>query len=226
MAVYSMFETLMSLPLFKGASEEQISAFVEKTHLSFKSFNPGEKIALCNDTCRTLWCLISGEMEVSHPLFSGKLIVRERVGSGRFIGVEHLFGLDNRLGLSAMALSRCGTMEIQKQQYMSLLQNNQIFLMNIMNYLARSSQKCYNLISAADVTSLVSLLARIVDVTTTNESTFVSMESAGVPLFDFFSNLFPNAEAQLRYLAECGVVEIVSDRQIAFPSRVRLMEHV
>jgi len=221
-----MFETLMSLPLFKGASVEQISSFVEKTNLSFKSFNPGEKIASYKDSCKTLRCLISGEMEVSHPLFSGNLMVYETVGPGRFIGVEHFFGLDHRLELSARALSRCGTMEIQKHQYMSLLQNNQIFLMNILNYLARSAQKGYNVLAEAEYGSLVSLLAHMVDTTTTNESTFVSVESVGVPLIEFFSKLYSDADVQLKSLAENGVLVIVSDRKIAFPSRVHLMEHV
>lgn len=221
-----MFETLMSLPLFKGASVEQISSFVEKTNLSFKSFNPGEKIASYKDTCRTLRCLISGEMLVSHPIFSGKLTVHETSGPGRFIGVEHLFGLDNKLELSAIASCRCGTIEIQKSQYLSLLQNNQIFLMNILNYLARSAQKCYNFHAWIKSGSLVSLLAHVVDSTTTGESKLISVESVGSTLLEFLSLFYSDAEKQLRSLAEIGLLEIVSDRKIAFPSRVHLMEYV
>lgn len=43
-----MFETLMGLPLLSGASHEQISGFIAKTHLDFSTFNPGDEIVALN----------------------------------------------------------------------------------------------------------------------------------------------------------------------------------
>lgn len=226
MAGYSMFETLMSLPLFKGASVEQISAFVEKTHLAFKTYNPGETIASGKDSCRTLRCLISGEMRVAHPMFSEGIIVNETVSAGRFIGAERLFGLDNHLGFKARALTRCGTMELPKSQYMTLLQSNQIFLMNCLNYLARSAQKGFSVLAEADPGSLASLLAHMINVTTTHESRDISVESVNCPVKEFFSGILHDAESQLDVLESEGVVSMADYRQLLVPSRERLMEFV
>lgn len=221
-----MFETLMSLPLFKGASAEQISAFVEKTHLAFKTYNPGETIASGKDSCRTLRCLISGEMQVAHPLFSDNIIVHETAPAGRFIGAERLFGLDNHLRFKARALTRCGTMELPKSQYMTLLQTNQIFLMNCLNYLARSAQKGCGVLVDADAGSLASLLAHMVNVTTTHDSRDISVESVNRPVKEFFANILRDADRQFDTLEGEGIVSMANDRQLLVPSRERLMELV
>lgn len=72
MTKFSMFETLMSLPLFKGASHEQISLFVEKTHLSFKNYNPGENIASASSllvTTGAIWCKTLKSRSLSGDFF-------------------------------------------------------------------------------------------------------------------------------------------------------------
>lgn len=218
-----MFETLMSLPLFKGASHEQISMFVEKTHLSFNSYEPGDTIVSASDICSNVCCLLSGTMTVEHPVFSGNIVVREIVGHGRFLGVERLFGLDNRFALSARAADKCGTMEFSKNQYLALLQSNQIFLMNSLNYISRHAQKCESFINDGCNGSLLSVLAHILDAKTSPESMLIFLESVYAPLSDCLAFALPSASCQIDALARAGLVRVVSDHKLEIPSRERLI---
>lgn len=220
-----MFEILMSLPMFRGVSQEQISSFVDKTHLLFRTYQPGERIVSERDSCRSVRCLISGEMEVTHPLFAGRLHVRERVGSGRFIGLDRLFGLNLHFNFSARAATKCGTMEFPKAQYMALLQSNQIYLMNCLNYLSLSSQRAESPVVDSVPGSLVSLLARIVDMTTTRDSKDIELSSSGMPLADFFRKVMPiDDPSEFDTLCGEGVLEVVSDEKVIVPDRKRLLD--
>lgn len=218
-----MFETLMSLPLFKGASYEQISLFVEKTHLSFNSYGPGEWIVTDKDTCRNLCCLLSGTISVMHPVFSGNIIVREVVGPGRFMGVERLFGLENGFSFSARALVRCGTMEFSKNQYLSLLQSNQIFLMNSLNYISRYAQKCEAFITDSRMDSLLSLLVHLIEAKTAPDSRQIRIESTTVPLIEYLSFSVPVCGDQITPLVDSGLIRVLSDYMIEIPSRRQLL---
>lgn len=224
MTKFSMFETLMSLPLFKGASHEQISLFVEKTHLFFKNYNPGENIISCHEECSRLQCLLSGSMEVVYPLFSGNILLHETVGAGRFLGVERLFGLDNNFNMTVRAVERCGTMEFSKNQYLSLLQSNQIFLMNCLNYISRHAQKCESLIEDACFDSVLSLLGHIVDSKTLPDTRVIKFESTAVPLMEYFSSFMSVNNDQFRKLVDKDIIRVISDYILEIPSRSIFMD--
>ena len=223
MTKFSMFETLMSLPLFKGASHEQILLFVEKTHLSFKNYNPGENIVSESEECSRLRCLLSGSMEVVYPLFAGNVLLHETVGAGRFLGVERLFGLDNTFNMTVSAVERCGIMEFSKSQNLTLLQSNQIFLMNCLNYISRHAQKCESLIGDACFESILSLLVHIVDSKTFPGSSSIKFESTTVPLIEYLSSFMPVNDEQLKKLADRGIIRVVSDYVLEIPSRSQLL---
>ncbi|MDE6392178.1 MAG: cyclic nucleotide-binding domain-containing protein [Muribaculaceae bacterium] len=223
MAELSMFETLMSLPLFKGASHEQIALFVEKTHLSFNSYEPGEMIVAASDVCRNVCCLLSGTMSLEHPVFFGNIIVREVVGQGRFLGVEKLFGLDNRFSMSARALVKCGIMEFSKNQYLTLLQSNQIFLMNSLNYISRYAQKCESVIAEGYHDSLLSVIVHIIETRTSAESRRICIESTRVPLLEYLSSVVSSASSQLDSLCDAGLVRSVTDYKLEILSREQLI---
>lgn len=224
MPKYSMFETLMSLPMFKGVSRDQISSFVEKTNLLFRTYQPGERIVTERDNCRSVKCLISGEMEVVHPLFAGRLVVRERVGSGRFIGLDRLFGLNLHFNFTAHAVTKCGTMEFSKAHYMALLQSNQIYLMNCLNYLSLCSQRAESAVVDCIPGSAVSLLARIVDMTTTRDSGHIEISATGMTLRDFLRGVALFDEAELDSLCADGVLEVISPDTVMVADRKRLLD--
>ena len=58
-----MYDTIMSLPLFKGVSRERISYFLEKTSISFLKYKSGDIILRHDDEITKLRFVISGKIK-------------------------------------------------------------------------------------------------------------------------------------------------------------------
>lgn len=223
MSEISMYETLMELPLFKGASLEQISTLIEKYHLEFNTYDANSTIVASGSSCRTLKCILSGEVNIVHPVFAGKLLVNETAGRGRYIGFERLFGLDNKFKYSVRALTRCGTLDLSKSQYMQLLQSDQIYLFNALNYLSRSAQRNEDAIINADIISLISTLAFIIDVTTVKSSRNIYIESVGRSIIDVFGDISEKAADEINQLVERGIISLSSPNTMKILDRDGLL---
>lgn len=224
MSENTMYETLMSLPLFSGASSEHFSRFVERCNLDFKTYAPGEVVMKPENSVRTLMCLVSGRMEASHSLLSGRVNVREDVLPGRFIGVERLFGLNNHLNYTAVAKTRCGTMEVDKQQYLTLVSEHRVFLLNLLNYLSRPVQQFHDVLYESSSLSLICRLSAILQCVTTRDSENVEIWSVGSPLADVLANNNTDALRQLVMLESRGYIESHDDRHIRILDRDHLIE--
>lgn len=219
MATLSMFETLMSLPIFSGANREQISLFVEKTHLDFDSFNPGETIFTSNDSCDVVVCLLSGEVRLSHALYNNSLVLEESVRPNKVLCIERLFGMDNRFRCSAMAISKCGIMKFSKNQYISLVQSDPIFLLNSLNYLSLKTQRQCDAILKRNPGDLTTFLASLIDRFTFRDSYDVVFRSVKMPIKDFFIKQKYYSESQFDQLLSSGLIKIVDSYSVAVLNR-------
>ena len=181
-----MYETLMNLPLFRGANQDQMSSFIEKTHLEFKIFNTGDTIAKTGERCRTLKSLISGRAALRHSLFKGRLILTDEREAPDFIAPERLFGLENAYRFEAWAVTRCGTVEISKSQYLDLLRKNPVFLLNYLNHLCREAQTGLDVLKYPYVGTTKAFLILILQLLTSKQSQNIVIESPASPIKDFF----------------------------------------
>lgn len=224
MGNYSMYETLMNLPLFRGAGEDLISAIIEKTHLSFDIYERGDVICSQKRNCETVLALISGKISVSSIILDGKLKVTQTVGAGRFLGFDHLWGLDTKFPYTVTALERCGTIEFPKKQYISLLQSHQILLFNCLNYLSYSSQKSQNFLKELNTSDDKSLLLGILNTCTFRDAEEIVLESTGKPIMDCIE-VFPEPFLDaVRTLEEAGAVEIKDNKFLKILSRTAFMD--
>lgn len=139
MARVSMYETLMSLPLFNGVSAEKLSLLLEKIPLEFNKVAKGEPLAHEGDACDMLQFLLTGEAVVRRRLFSGRLLMEQRVGAGYVFMPEHLFGLHTEYNADIIAYTAASVMSISKHRYLEMLEMDRVYQVNLLNYL---SYKC------------------------------------------------------------------------------------
>lgn len=218
-----MYETLMSLPLFGGASSDQFSKFVERCNLDFETFEPGETVLRPETNVRTLKCLVSGCLEIIHPIFNGRLKVIEEAGPGRFLGAERLFGLNHRLHYRAVAKSRCGTMDVDKHQYLSLVGENQVYLLNLLNYLSRPMQQLQDNLCDMASLSLVGVIASILESCTMRESENICIQSTRCPLADVLTSWHPDAMQDLKTLENSGYIKVSDCNKVEILDRNRFV---
>lgn len=227
MQVTSMYETLMELPLFRGVGHEQISKLIERFHLEFNTFLPGSQIMAFNESCNSAKCVLSGEVEILHSVMDGRLLVREAAGKGRCLGLERLFGLENHNRFEVRAITRSGTLDISKQQYMELLRTEQIYLMNILNYLSLSVQRYSDILINSKNISIASLLAMIIGMTTSRKSREITIELglgyADRPILEILTGIIPVDNGELDRLCHKEIIDCSNPNKIKIIDRMGLI---
>ena len=157
----TMYETIMNLPLFKGLSHEQISAFLEKTNIQFSRYSDQDTIASASENVTELKCVISGTVKFIHKI-NASLTITEIEKTNIILGADKLFGMDTKYRYEAVAVGPVSTMVFSKQQYQNLLNAKSIFLLNYLNFLSYRAQIRYDIFSNYPGDSLPSICSRLI----------------------------------------------------------------
>lgn len=136
----SMYEILQGLPLFKGTSIDQISSFLEKTHVEFRNHHPGDVIAREGEQCGYIKYVISGAVRKTTRVCDGLALTEEILGPGSVLMPTHLFGLITSYPAHVESIEEGSLMLIRKDQYFELLNSDPIFVLNFVNYLSYHAQ--------------------------------------------------------------------------------------
>ncbi len=137
----TMYEMIMDLPLFKGVSKDQVSLFLEKTHIGFKNYSVGEILAEMGEPVNMVRFVISGDISLIHPLDGVGITIEERSGFGKVLGADRLFGMATGYPYNAVAKTKTSIMEFSKAQYVNLLHSDRIYMLNFFNYLSLRAQR-------------------------------------------------------------------------------------
>lgn len=143
----SMYDVLLQLPIFQGVSRNKISELIEKMKFHFLKYPDGEKIVTSGEECNHLKFLISGEIRSELITQNEKMRITELIQAPNVIAPDHLFGRDTYFPANLYAVGTVGIMQIEKSSVIQMLQEEPIFLINLLNILSRRSQKALALSS-------------------------------------------------------------------------------
>ncbi|MDE6393854.1 MAG: cyclic nucleotide-binding domain-containing protein, partial [Duncaniella sp.] len=88
----SMYENLMTLPLFKGISYARLSEIVGNTRLAFLKYLPGETMLTAGDPCTHIKFIISGKVRLTIRNESDRVRVSQTLTAPAVISPDFLFG--------------------------------------------------------------------------------------------------------------------------------------
>lgn len=165
-----MFEKMMKLPLFQGASHERMESLIEKLPFHFLKFQDGEKIIAAGDECTHLRFIVSGSVKVITHGQMPRVYVSQVLDSPNVIGPDYLFGRDTVYPYEVQALGTCGILQLRKNDYIDVLQSDKVFLFNILNYLSRNFQNHMRLLLSQSSGQLAERLCSLILSLTTAHS--------------------------------------------------------
>lgn len=137
----SMYEIIMDLPLFQGMSHEKVSELIEKTKFHFFKFSAGDKVIIAGESCEYVRFLISGSLKIIYSMQNADVSLSSVISAPSVIGIEYLFGKERIYPFGAEANSDCAVLQISKNDYVTILQSDNVFLFNLVNLLSHTSQK-------------------------------------------------------------------------------------
>ena len=182
----SMYDVLLQLPIFQGVSRNKISELIEKMRFHFLKYPDGEKIVTSGEECNHLKFLISGEIKSELITQNEKMKISEKLQAPNVIAPEHLFGRDTYFPANLYAVGTVGLMQIEKASVVQMLQEEPIFLINLLNILSRRAQRTFESFTALSSNDLKERFAFWILSLTQQKSTDIRIICKQKDLYSFF----------------------------------------
>ncbi len=207
----SMYEIIMSLPLFKGTSKQQVSCFLEQTNIEFIKYNEGDTIVSAGEPCTHIKYIISGNALLSTTLHDGNVSFSQILEPYSVIMPEYLFGMHTAYPATVTAKGEVSIMQIIKRQYLDLLSSDPIFLINYINYLAYRAQirmKIYQPLPMNSLSRWICSVAGNIADRHANNNTLTAQKNVLCTLFKITPE---QLDSELSYLTDIDKAVITTD---------------
>lgn len=219
----SMYDILLSLPLFKGVSLPQIFELIGNSRFHFLKYLSGEKIVEEGDQCTHIKFIISGKVRFTIANSDGRFRVSQTLSAPDVIAPEYLLGLTTIYPCNVVALEPTGIMQITKMDYIRMLGSNEIFLYNYTNLLSMKAQKAVDGILAVTAGSLEERIAFWIASLTTAGGKDITLTCRQRDLYSLFGVQRSSFVSVLEGMRDRGLITF-DQHEIRVNSRRELLE--
>lgn len=137
----SALDVLLSLPLFNGASIQKIQQVVGKHKFHFLKYADGEQFITAGAPCTHIRFVISGQVRSRIESDDGRIRVSQTLSAPNVIAPEFFFGLTTSYPCSVRAVGTAGIVDIEKSEYLKIIESDHVFLFNFLNLLSVDAQQ-------------------------------------------------------------------------------------
>lgn len=219
----SMYDMIMDFPLFKGIGRDHVSAMLEKTNVYFHRYGAGEKVYSRGELSKRIGFVVRGKIRVNWTDSGEVLSASETLGSGAVIGADSLFGLQTIMECDIVTITSCSIFYISKDEYMALLSDDSIYLMNYLNYLSLRAQQARRAILDNENSSVAGILGRWLRSMTSHRGEDIMFR---ISIYDLANLCGCTSEECMAQITELEESELISftDGVIRIPSRLRFLD--
>ena len=222
----SMYEILKGLPLFHGATTERISDIVGKAKFHFLKYLAGERIITAGEQCTHIKLIISGDARVTITNDSQRFKVSQTLSAPSVIAPEFLFGRATNYPCTVDAITDTGILQISKNDYMTILNRDHVFLYNFLNSLSMNAQKSVDGILALSSGELEERIAFWIIALTQTNGTNIKVTCRQRDLYSLFGVQRTSFIATLESMKQRGIIDYNSTEIIVLsrPDLAKLIQ--
>ena len=218
-----MFQTLMKMPLFHGVSYNKLSEIIGKHRFHFLKFADREKIISAGDACTHLSTIVSGKARVTINSSDERVKVSQTLEAPEPIAPDFFFGRTTRYPATVIASGECGIMQIEKNDYIEIINSDRIFLFNYLNMLSMNAQLSTDGVLALTSGDLRKRIAYWIIALTQLNGKDIIMECRQRDLYSVFGVQRQSLTAALDEMKEAGILDFTATR-IAVADRKLLLK--
>lgn len=207
-----MFKNLMSMPFFHGVSMQKFSEILGKYRFHFIKFADKDRIISVGDPCTHLSVIISGKVRITVSSADNKVKISQTLGSPEPIYPDFFFGKSTHYPADVYAEGDCGIMQIEKRDYINIINSDNIFLFNFLNLLSMNAQLSTDGVIALTSGDLKKRIAYWIVALTQTNSTDIVMECRQRDLYAVFGVPRQSLVAALTEMKENGLLDFSTDR--------------
>lgn len=137
----TLYEQILTLPLFQGLSHNDLSDIVAHTRFEFHKADTGYMFINEGSPCKELTFLLKGEAIIHSHSDDYSYSVSETLPAPQMFGLAYLFGLMQYHPSSVIAETPCSLITLTKEDIMRLADQYFIIRINLLNRLATAVQR-------------------------------------------------------------------------------------
>lgn len=132
---------ILSLPLFLGLSQAELSAFRTEKLFSVAPVHKGEVLAEAGQRADTLTVVVQGTVLCTTHADDKSYTMEESLNAPLVIQPHRLFGLSQRYSATYTTQSVCVAMSIRKNDLVVMMDRSLIFRINFLNVVTSTAEK-------------------------------------------------------------------------------------
>ncbi len=219
-----IFELLMNIPFFSGVSRSSLTEVIEKTKFSFFKYQDGEKIVFRDEPCRNIKFLASGRIRSECINEAHNIAIIEEFDAPMVISPNFIFGSHTAHPVDVYSVGVSGVMSIDKATLISIMQANDICLMNMLNMTSSKSQKLFEAFDTFATQDVSKKLASWILTYTEKKAKNIKIYCRPKDLYTYFGVQRSSFLATLNDMQSRGIIDYDS-RHIDILDRNGLMEY-
>lgn len=221
----SMYETLLGLPLFAGVSHQKISDIIGKNKFHFLKYTDGETIINAGDPCTHLKSIITGAARLTISNATHRFKVSQTLQAPDVICPDFFFGKTTHYPASAVAIGDVGIMQIDKTDYLRIINSDPVFLFNYLNLLSMNAQLSIEGVLALTSGNLEQRIIYWIVALTQNNGRNIKLECRHKDMYTVFGVPRQSLIAALDNLCQQGLIDYDS-QEIRVIDRRKLLDQL
>ena len=205
----SIFETLLDLPLLRGASRERISETAGNTKFHFLKYLEGNQIVAPGQQCSHMMFLLSGKVRVEVASSDGRFRLGQTLTGPDAILPQFLFGRNTVSPCTVTATDTCSIMQVDKNDWLKILNLDPVFMLNYLNMLG--SQNVVEGILAITTGSIEERLAVWIVCMTQPGATEITLGCRQRDLYSVFGVQRSSFISAMESMRERGLIEYTNN---------------
>lgn len=135
----TMYDTILSLPLFQGLGTEDLTRILEGTRFSFDTVDEGTTLFRQDELCTGLTFIISGAILLHTQSADHRWSVEEKLTGQMVLGMDVLYGSTRTHRHTAVAATTSRVLYIDKHTIAAMTGRFEVFRLNVLNLLTTSA---------------------------------------------------------------------------------------
>lgn len=208
----SMFNTLMQMPLFRGVSYHQLSEVLGRHPFHFLKYTDNQTVISAGDLCTHLSTVVSGKVRMVIGSNDNKVRVSQTLEAPEPIAPDFFFGKTTCYPATVTADGTCGIMQIEKNDFIKIINSDSIFLFNYLNMLSMNAQLSTEGVLALTSGDLKKRIAYWIISLTQLNARDITMECRQRDLYSVFGVQRQSLTSALNEMKQAGILDYTPTR--------------
>jgi CRP/FNR family transcriptional regulator, dissimilatory nitrate respiration regulator len=202
-----MYQVLLTSPLFRGISGEELATLFHSINHYFKQFRSGELLAQAGENVDKAMLLVSGRLQGEMVDFAGNSLKIEELDPPQMVAAAFLFGPQSRFPVYLSARTDGKILVIPKKDFISMLSLEPRVMVNYINIVSGKAQFLSGKITFLSLKTIREKIAYfLLQKMKNNSNNLIIIEQTQTNLADLFGITRPSLSRSILEMEKMGIL--------------------